>query len=453
MKLLLIYPSAIRDMPRALPRNYDKEARTHLPPLGLLYLASYMRDQGHSVHVVDMKVQEQAPKDIIPVLENFQPDLIGISCITVNFLSVLDLINTIKRYKDIPLVLGGPSPTLYPKETLQHKGIDYIICGSGQVPLGELCNQLEAGKSGIDISNCYSPGHLSSNICPPKLTNPDNFPFPDRTALSIDSYSLPLCPENPTTSMISSIGCCFKCRFCDCKNNSPMRLRLPENVVREMEQVQQLNIRSIMFQDDLFTISSKRVEKLCNLIIERGLDLHWSVKSRIDCIEPLLLKLMKEAGCFNIHFGIESGNDKTLVRMNKGITTEQIRAVVQDTKDAGLSVTGNFMLGYPGENKEDVENTIAFAEELQLNISQFSITMDAPGTELYAEAISVGRRTSDVYQDFILNPETTDITDLFSSNLLDKETLLELMQQAYSRTRTLYSREKTIEIIKGLSNE
>jgi len=232
-----------------------------------------------------------------------------------------------------------------------------------------------------------------------------------------------------------------------------MRLRLPENVVREMEQVQQLNIRSIMFQDDLFTISSKRVEKLCNLIIERGLDLHWSVKSRIDCIEPLLLKLMKEAGCFNIHFGIESGNDKTLVRMNKGITTEQIRAVVQDTKDAGLSVTGNFMLGYPGENKEDVENTIAFAEELQLNISQFSITMDAPGTELYAEAISVGRRTSDVYQDFILNPETTDITDLFSSNLLDKETLLELMQQAYSRTRTLYSREKTIEIIKGLSNE
>lgn len=440
MKLLLIYPPATQDVSRALPKNYDKEARSHLPPLGLLYLASYIREQGHNVHVIDMRAEELVSKDILSILKDFQPNLIGISCVTTSFPSVLDLINTIKECEDIPIVLGGPSPTLYPKETLQHKGIDYLICGCGQIPLGELCNQLEKGNPDSDILNCYTPNRppLDGAVLP-KLVNPDNFPFPDRTALPISSYSIPFCPENPTTSMISSIGCCFKCKFCNCKNSYPLQLRSPENVIREMKQVQRLGIRSIMFQDDLFTLNSKRVEKLCNLIIDQGLDLHWSIKSRVDCIKPSLLDLMKEAGCFNVHFGIESGNNKTLIRMNKGVTTEQARSAVQAVKDVGLSVTGNFMLGYPGESKQDVQNTISFAEELQLNVSQFSITMDAPGTELYTEAISVGRRSGDAYQAFILNPENIDITHLFSSDLLSKATLLELMQQAYSRTRTLYN--------------
>ena len=440
MKLLLIYPPSTRDFSRALPNDYEKRARSHLPPLALLYLASYIEQQGHNVHVVDMRGEELSVKDILSIIKDFQPDLIGISCVTVVFLSVLDLISTIKQYKDIPIVLGGASPTLYPKETLNHKGIDYVICGCGQIPLGELCNEIEKGNLNPTILNCFTSKYPPLKNPPiPNLLNPDDFPFPNRKILPIDLYSVPLCPENPTTSMISSIGCCFKCAFCNCKNNKPLQLRSPENVVHEMEQIQQLGIRSILFQDDLFTVNHKRVKTICDLIIKQNLNLHWSIKSRIDCIKPYLLPLMKKAGCFNIHFGIESGNEKTLFRMNKQITIDQIRRVVQIVKNAGLSVTGNFMLGYPGEDEQDVQNTIAFAEELQLNISQFSITVDAPDTELYREAISAGRRSGDIYQQFLLDPENNDLTCLYSSDILDEETLLKLAKEAYSRTKTLYN--------------
>jgi len=439
MKLLLIYPPSIRDVSRALPKDYDKNARSYLPPLGLLYLSSYLSDLGHDIRVIDMRAEEMVSKNVLPIIDNFHPDLIGVSCVTTSFLSVLDLAKTIKDYSGIPIVLGGPSPTLYPRETLSYKEIEYVICGFGQVPLGELCNQISKGALISNILNCYTSDNLPiENNLLVRLPNPDTFPFPDRTAVPASLYTVPFCPENPTTSMISTIGCCFKCRFCNCKNNRPLQLRSPESVVHEMEEISQLGIRSVMFQDDLFTIQRRRTEKLCNLLSNQDFELHWCVKSRVDCLTPSLLRKMKKVGCFNVHFGIESGNDKTLLKMGKGTTVEQAMSAVQSVRDTGMSVTGNFMLGYPGENEKDVQNTISFAEQLKLDVSQFSITMDAPGTELYAEAEALGRRSGDVYRKFILDPENTDITHLFSSDTLDQNKLIELMEEAYSRVRTLY---------------
>ena len=145
---------------------------------------------------------------------------------------------------------------------------------------------------------------------------------------------------------------------------------------------------------------------------------------------------MKQAGCFNIHFGIESGNNQTLARMRKGYTTKQVRETVARVKDSGLSCSGNFMLAYPGER--GVLHTIAFAHELQLHLTQFSITLDLPNTMLFTEAIQAGRRQGNPWSEFVKYPERTELVEMFASEKFTPEQLFQFLDDAYSSTRTLF---------------
>jgi radical SAM superfamily enzyme YgiQ (UPF0313 family) len=205
-----------------------------------------------------------------------------------------------------------------------------------------------------------------------------------------------------------------------------------------MEQIQALGIRSVLFQDDLFTLQPARAASICEGIIQRKIKLHWTIKARIDTIRPGMPEMMKEAGCFNIHFGIESGNDETLHLMNKGFTTKQVRDVVQQVKNAGLSCTGNFMLAYPHETEKEIRHTIEFAQELALNVVQFSITLDVPGTKLFEEAVKAGRRFGNPWSEFVKHPEKTDLIELFSSPYFSRQELFNFIDDAYASVRTLF---------------
>lgn len=440
MRILLVYPPHTREIVMGYPSDYTRKARSDLPPLGLLYLSSYLK-KNHDVKIVDMSASGMEADGITTLLDSFSPGLVGISCVITHWMPVLDIARAVKKSNpSLPVVVGGPNPTYYPDETLAEENIDYVICGLGQIPLMELADQLESGRIDKDIEYCYGHNSPSPKIRPlPRPVSVDLFPYPDRSALPIDLYNVPFCPENPTTSILSSQGCCFRCAFCNCWEGKPVQVRSFEKVVDEMEGVGGLGIRSIMFQDDLFTIDAERVRKLCAAIIRRGIKINWTLKSRVDCIQEWMPALMKEAGCFNVHFGIESGNDKTLTRMKKGTTVAQSAEAVRMVKKGGLSCTGNFMLGYPGEDEKDIRNTIDFAVGLGLNLSQFSITMDIAGTELYGEAVKSGRRKpGDPYREFVLDPENTDITHLFSSDLFNGEQMFAFLREAYSKTRTLY---------------
>jgi anaerobic magnesium-protoporphyrin IX monomethyl ester cyclase len=439
MNVLLLHPPDTHEVTPGRPDDYGKQARSYLPPLGLLYVASHI-EKRHNTKVVDMCASRLTAGDVESVIGASNPGLIGIGCVITQWPSVLKLAERIRQSRpDIPIVVGGPNPTLYPKETLASEAIDFVICGHGQAPLMELCDCLEQDKSTEGIKGCYSRDQVAAGTTPERVIgNLEAFSFPNRAALPIQQYNVPFCPENPCTSMISSMGCCYRCAYCQCRNNKPVQVRSSESVCAEMEEIANIGIRSILFQDDLFTVNSRRVCELCESILEKEIKLHWTIKSRADRVDEQMLSLLRRAGCFNVHLGIESGNDKTLLRMQKDITSQQVRDAVRMIKQAGLGCTGNFMLGYPGESESDVRNTIAFASELSLDVCQFAITLELPGTELYAEAVSSGKRKGDVYRDFVLDPLQVDIERLYASDRLGEDKLKALMREAYATSRTLY---------------
>jgi radical SAM superfamily enzyme YgiQ (UPF0313 family) len=241
--------------------------------------------------------------------------------------------------------------------------------------------------------------------------------------------------------MITSMGCPYRCAFCTTAR-PPLLILATKKIVEELKAIHKLGIKSVLFQDELFTANKKRVKEVCEALIDGDIRLHWTMKSRIDGIQPWMPELMKKAGCFNIHFGIESGNDDTLMRMKKGYTRDTIKKTVNLVKKAGLSVTGNFMLAYPGESEEDILQTIEFAKALDLNISQFSLTIDSPGSELFEEAIKVGRRTHNYLSEYVRHPDPDDSglpTALFSaSDRFSEDELHAFLEKAYASTKTLF---------------
>ena len=444
MKILLIQPpNQAEAMTELYPEGYAKKARSVMPPLGLLSLAGYLKTR-HDVVVQDMILNEYGIKDIGKILEQTKPDMVGITSIIGLWSSVLKLFKEIKKIdSSIITVVGGPNATYFPEETLSHKEIDYMILGNGQLPLMQLCDRLEKKQIGSGIDNCFMQGinYTKYGVIYNSENSLNNFPFPDRTFTPYNQYTVPFCPENPSTTMITSMGCPHRCEFCTTLR-PPLMIVPTEKIVEEMTEIYNLGIKSILFQDELFTVNKKRVNDICELLIDRNIKLHWSMKARIDSIKPGMSELMKQAGCFNIHFGIESGNNKTLLAMKKGYERDTIKKTIDLVKKAGLSVSGNFMLAYPGETKEDILQTIEFAKELDLNVSQFSLTIDSPGSRLFDGAIKSGRRTHNYLSDYVRHPDPDNSglpTSLFSaSDKFSQEELHSFLELAYSSTKTLF---------------
>jgi len=444
MKILLIQPPNIQEKMTGLyPHGYAKKARSIFPPLGLLSLAAFLKNR-HNVIVLDMILSDQSEHDLPELLNKIKPDIVGVTVVIGLWPSALRIFRKIKNIApSIYTVAGGPNVTYYTQETFSHKEIDFLIVGNGQKPLMELCDQLENGNNGEGIINCYAQNscYTKFNCIHSNSYNINKFPYPDRTFTPYSQYKFPFCPDNPSTTMVTSMGCPFRCAFCT-TTRPPTQMLSTESIVEEMEEIQQLGIRSILFQDELFTLHPKRVKTVCDELINREVRLNWTMKSRIDTIKPWMPKLMKKAGCFNIHFGIESGNDKTLKRMNKGYTQEKIKKTVEMVKNEGLSCTGNFMLAYPGEDEKDILQTIDFAKELNLDISQFSLTIDSPGSQLFNEALKVGRRTEDYLSEFVKHPDPENCglpTELFSaSEHFSQKELESFLAKAYINTKTLF---------------
>lgn len=449
MKVLLIQPPNKEEATTAfLPKGYAK-ARSVIPPLGLLALAAFIKTR-HDAIVLDMILNQQTYDDLVTEISRIKPDIVGVTANIGLWSSALKIFKVVKSIdSSIRTVVGGPNATYYPEETLCHKEIDFLIVGNGQKPLMELCDQLENKQSGAGIDNCYIQGcsYESYQVKYSAEHALDKFPHPDRTFTPYMEYSVPFCPENPTTTMITSTGCPYKCAFCTTAR-PPVLIRTTESIIRELEEIHAMGIRSVLFQDELFTANIKRVKEICESLIERDIRLNWTMKSRIDRIQPWMPDLMKRAGCFNIHFGIESGNNKTLQRMNKGYTREKVKETVEFVKNSGLSATGNFMLAYPGETREDIHSTIEFAKELGLNISQFMLTIDSPGSELFRDAVRSGRRTHDYLSDYVRHPDPDSSglpTSLFSaSDHFSEDELKSFLEAAYASTKTLFDMNQEI---------
>ena len=222
----------------------------------------------------------------------------------------------------------------------------------------------------------------------PFIPNLDDLPIPRHDMLPIEKQIMPMI-KGPFTFIVTSRGCPAGCKYCikHVTYQNSVRVRSAENIVAELEVLAQLGVHNIHMYADLFTVNREHVVSLCRLIIARGLKIRWTCNSRVDYVDEEMLKLMAQAGCWYISWGIESANEIILKRARKGYKKEQAFRALRWSKAAGISNWGYFIIGLPGETEESIRETIDYAKELPLDIALFHIAAPYPGTPFFYEVV------------------------------------------------------------------
>jgi anaerobic magnesium-protoporphyrin IX monomethyl ester cyclase len=355
------------------------------PPLGLGYIAAYLKQNGISVEIVDCTFlnQEQALKKII----ESNPIIIGIQSMYSMRKKSLELAKTLREHCKL-LVAGGALPTTEPKTFLND--FDIVVIGEGEQTMLDIAN---AYKNKSNLNQIKGIAYKDTSTGEIKLTpsrglinDIDRLPPPSRELFENCHYQNYYYGKfgYKTTAIMTSRGCPFTCDFCSRPIfGNDFRARSAENVADEVEEAIRLGYNRIWFADDCFTLNRKRLVEVCEEIINRGLRIDWECLSRVDTLDSETANKMKQAGCIRMFFGIESGNDSILKIMNKQITTKQAYRATQICKKQGIKTGAFFILGYPGENAKTILNTVKFASSLPLDYLSFTLPYPIPGTPLF----------------------------------------------------------------------
>lgn len=374
VKLTLVYPYF-------RPANDNSIFR--FPPLGLGYLAAYLRKSGISVDLVDCTFLNQ--QEALNRIKKSEPEIIGIQSMFSMKNKSIELADELRKNCKT-LVAGGPLPTTSPKDFLSH--FDIVVEGEGEVTLHELVQEIEKGGDLSRVNGIWykENGKICRTSPRESIQDLDSVPPPSRDMFDNEQYQKYYSNRfgYSTTSVMTSRGCPFSCDFCSRPvfgNN--FRTRSAQNIIREIETVKELGYERIWFADDCFTLDPKRLVTICNEMIKRRLRIGWECLSRVDTVNEEIAMKMKKAGCIRIFFGIESGNDRVLAIMKKHATTKQAEKAVHAVKRAGIQTGAFFIVGYPGENNDTVLDTIRFASCLPLDYLSFTMPYAIPGTPLF----------------------------------------------------------------------
>jgi radical SAM superfamily enzyme YgiQ (UPF0313 family) len=420
-------------MVRTLLINPNTE-ETSSPHLGLGYIAAYLEEKGIEVAIFDRTYSTW--EALGNKLAEMNPQVVGITCNTLIVTQAIQAAEIVKKHnREATVVMGGTHPTIMPEEILQERNVDIAVIGEGESTFYEIV-------TGKDLSEINGAAYIQDNhqvkFSPPRdhIKDLDSLPFPARHLLPMEEYlntkrgrtawALP----NPATTMICSRGCPFHCSFCSSNLIFGRRVRFhsPENVVQELEKLKkQYGIRGIQFHDDTMTLDKRWLAKLCDLMIEKDLDLEWFCNARVGTVDLGLLQRMEEAGCTTISFGVESGNQRVLDQIiKKGITLEAVRETFKLVRSTNLILHATFMLGSPGERKEEIEQTIEFAKELNPDVAHFAITIPFPGTDMFTMASEHGKLHFNSWSDFHFFKSA-----VFESNEFDIGYIKKALKRAY----------------------
>jgi anaerobic magnesium-protoporphyrin IX monomethyl ester cyclase len=366
------------------------------PLLGIGYISSYLESNGIECKIFDANFNAWTEEQTVEAVVKYNPDLIGFSAMTHEICAAHSLASKLNSsLSGVPTVIGGCHITALPQETLEEfSGFTYGIYGEGEKTLLQLARYLQQGKSGSlsDINGlvCRSDS-AGIQINPPRdrLSSEelDKLPYP----MFSQYYKTekPLAGKDDYYVMMSSRGCPYNCVFCMQVLGRQVRRRSARSVVDEMEYaIERYGAHSVYFFDEIFLFNDKLTYETIELMKKRGLPkrIRWQGLTRVNFVDENLIKQAKEAGCFALQLGIESGNDEILKVINKHITVKDAEAAVKIIKKAGVSVEANFILGHPGETPETVKQTIDFAARLNTDLVSIGIMTPYPGTKVYEMA-------------------------------------------------------------------
>lgn len=370
------------------------------PPLGLAYLGAALEKKGHRVKIVDYTARFTYPP-LAETIKTFEPGAIGLTATTPSFESASELAQKIREIDPAtPLLLGGAHVTADPEGALSAGLFDAGALNEGEATMVELVEKIaENGDSPalgeVEGIVYREDGEIVQTATRPFISDLDSLPFPAFHLLP------PLKSYHPTPAsyrrlplaiLMTSRGCPFHCTFCDRSIfGNTTRFQSPERVLDDVERmVGEFGAREIRFFDDTFTLNRERALAICEGLRERGLNLPWTCLTAVKAVTPELLKEMKSAGCWQVLYGLESGDERMLKNLGKGNSVEENRRAVRWAKVAGLEVRADFIVGTPGETMESLENTIRFALESDLDYAHFNKFTPFPGTELYRRLVAAG---------------------------------------------------------------
>ena len=373
----------------------------HMPPLGVSYMASILRNEGVEVDILDCPVLDLTVDDLMEKIRDYDPDIVGFTTLTPTFKRVILASEKIKKhFPQKKIVIGGHYPTIKKVEILkENKNIDMVVYGEGERTIVELVEAIEGKKNLKEVNGLIyrnKEGKIIKNKKRDLVTDLDSLPLPARDLLPMERYKP--APhhykELPVCHIIAARGCPYQCTFCAFTQiaGKKVRYRSPESVIEEMKYlVDKYGAKEIILRSEMITANRKWVEEFTEKLIADDFEVRWMCYCRVDSVDYELLKKMKEAGCWQIFYGIESGVQKLLDKVKKGTTLEQARKAVKWTKKAGIEMRASFMLFMPGETPELTQKTIDFALELDPDYAQFAPTTPFPGTALHKEAQKHGQ--------------------------------------------------------------
>ncbi|MCM8792434.1 MAG: B12-binding domain-containing radical SAM protein [Candidatus Omnitrophica bacterium] len=362
-------------------------------PLGLMYIGTILKKEGYSVKIIGLKKRNNE-KHIFQEIYEFRPSVVGIS-ITTPLADIAQKIACFikKRFPHIIVVAGGPHPTILPYETLKEKNIDICVIGEGELTIIELLRIISEKK---DLRDVKGIAYLETNkliITPQQdfIEDLDSLPFIDRELMPksviYGRAGYPL--GNPCMLIIIGRGCPFNCSFCQPTIRrmfgAKLRRRSVENVIEEIVQLKtKYGINGLWITDDTFLVERSWVERFCDYLIKKNIDILWYANGRLNNPDEEILKKMYKSGCRGLVMTPESGSQRIRNEiLNKGITDEEIFKAYRICKKIGLPFQANIMLATPTETEEELKSSLSLIKKIQPHFMNLSYTTALPGTYLY----------------------------------------------------------------------
>lgn len=380
------------------------------PPVGLLYIASYLKKYGMDSRIYELGAFDtndaikigrrvrfgRSDEEIADIIKKEKPKIVGItSMYSIYYKDVVEIATLIKKTdSNIKIVVGGNHASSYWRHILKNKSIDFVVIGEGEETFLELAKSLLDGGNTEDICGIAHRGGDGSIM----RTNPrelikdlDEIPFPALDLVDYERYlgeGNPYSMHPPSAGIVSSRGCPGNCVFCTVKAvwGRTWRGRSPTNVVDEIEYVsQKYGVREFGFMDDSTSVNRKRWEGICDEIIKRNLNIKWTTPNGIAhwALTKQVLNKMYKAGCYRITFGIESGHPKTREFLGKPYSLQQAKELIQHANRIGMWTNCTNIIGFPYEDLDSINQTIAFAKKSGTDFACFYLLLPQPTSDVY----------------------------------------------------------------------
>ncbi len=395
------------------------------PQTSLAYLAAMVPD-GMSVRIIDAIAEEMSLEEFFEEIRQEQPKIYATYIIGSTFQTDAQGVQVAKSC-GATTVAVGTHVSAVPANTLEQiPELDFVIRHEPEMSFLDIIQHATAEKPLEELTGVAYRDTDGQHVTTPdrKLVKKlDELPIPRQHLLPLDKYRMPFLGKRYTW-VLTNRGCPYSCTYCfeGVVWGKSVRYRSAESIYEELEYLAEHNVHNVLFLADLFTYDRKGVMKLCDMIIQRGLKVRWTCNSRVDTLDEEMLVKMKQAGCWLIAFGIESGSQKVLDNVKKDAKVEDATRTINLCKKHGIKTWGYFIIGLPGETRQTVRETIDFAKSIPLDIALFHVAMPYAGTEFYFQSVANGWLNTSEWTHFDMNDSAVVGYEDFSADEILKAT-------------------------------